>query len=79
MAKFPLGPFLLGSRLKVPVLFVYVIREPKRHYHLYASRVEVIPRNAQDLLEKYTENVSQIVKKYPLQWFNFYDFWGDAK
>ncbi len=78
-AKFPMGPFHLGSRLKVPVLFVYVMREPKRHYHLYARRVEVKPRNAQDLLEKYTQNVTEIVKQYPLQWFNFYDFWEDAK
>src|SRR5690606_24907528 len=78
-AKFPMGPFHLGSRLNVPVLFVYVMREPKRHYHLYARRVDIKSRNAQDLLEKYTDNVASIVKKYPLQWFNFYDFWGDAK
>lgn len=79
ITKFPLGPFHLGTRLDVPVLFVYVMREPKRHYHLYARRIEVKPRNAQDLLEKYTQNVEQMVKKYPLQWFNFYDFWNDTK
>lgn len=78
-AKFPMGPFHLGSRLDVPVLFVYVMREPKRHYHLYARRVEIKSRDAQDLLEKYTQSVTEIVKKYPLQWFNFYDFWDDAK
>lgn len=78
-AKFPLGPFHIGSRLNVPVLFVYVMREPKRHYHLYARRVEVKSRNPQDLLEKYVKSVTEIVQKYPLQWFNFYDFWNDAK
>lgn len=78
-AKFPLGPFHLGSRLNVPVLFVYVMREPKMHYHLYARKVEVKHRDAQDLLEKYTDNLEWIVKKYPLQWFNFYDFWDDIK
>ena len=78
-AKFPLGPFHIGSRLNVPVLFVYVMREPKRHYHLYARRVEVKSRNPQDLLEKYVQSVTEIVHKYPLQWFNFYDFWNDAK
>jgi predicted LPLAT superfamily acyltransferase len=78
-AKFPMGPFHLGSRLDVPVMFVYVMREPKRHYHLYARRVEIKSRNAQDLLEKYTQSVTEIVNKYPLQWFNFYDFWDDAK
>lgn len=78
-AKFPLGPFHLGSRLNVPVLFVYVMREPKMHYHLFARKVEVKHRDAQDLLEKYTDNLEWIVKKYPLQWFNFYDFWDDIK
>ncbi|MCH2490159.1 MAG: lipid A biosynthesis acyltransferase [Flavobacteriales bacterium] len=76
-AKFPVGPFHLGARLRVPVLFVYVMREPKRHYHLYARRVEVKPKDAQDLLNKYTDHVSRVLNKYPLQWFNFYDFWDD--
>jgi len=31
------------------------------------------------LLKKYTQNIERIVKKYPLQWFNFYDFWEDKK
>jgi len=78
-AKFPMGPFHLGSRLKVPVLFVYVLREPKKHYHLYARRVDVKARDAQDLLKKYTTNLEKVIKKYPLQWFNFYDFWDDVK
>jgi predicted LPLAT superfamily acyltransferase len=78
-AKFPLGPFQLATRLKVPVLFVYVMREPKKHYHLYARKVDVKNRDVQDLLEKYTNNVERVLHKYPLQWFNFYDFWGDKK
>ncbi|PKQ45476.1 LpxL/LpxP family acyltransferase [Confluentibacter flavum] len=78
-AKFPVGPFYLASRLNVPVLFVYVMREPKKHYHLYARRIDVKARDAQDLLMKYTQNIENIVKKYPLQWFNFYDFWEDKE
>lgn len=77
-AKFPIGPFHIATRLNVPVLFVYVMREPGRHYHLYARRISVIEGNPQDLLEKFTDHVSRVIKKYPLQWFNFYDFWEDA-
>ncbi|MBT9186647.1 LpxL/LpxP family acyltransferase [Zobellia russellii] len=76
-AKFPMGPYLLASRLKVPVLFVYVMKESKKHYHLYARTAEVKRGDAQGLLEKYTENLEWIIKKYPLQWFNYFDFWGD--
>lgn len=74
-ANFPAGPFLLASRLKVPVLFVYVMKETNKHYHLYARTAEVNNRDAQGLLKKYTESVEWILKKYPLQWFNYFDFW----
>lgn len=74
-AQFPAGPFLLSSRLNTPVLFVYVMREKNRHYHLYARKAEFKNRDAQSLLESYTQSIEKILKKYPLQWFNYYDFW----
>ncbi len=78
-AEFPSGPFLLGSRLKVPVAFVYVMKESATHYHLYARKATFKNRDAQDLLKKYTESIEAILKKYPYQWFNYFDFWGDTK
>lgn len=74
-ANFPAGPFLLASRLNVPVLFVYVMKETNKHYHLYARQAEVKSRDVQGLLKKYTESVEWMLKKYPLQWFNYFDFW----
>lgn len=74
-ANFPAGPFLLASRLNVPVLFVYVMKETNKHYHLYARSADVKNRDAQGLLRKYTESVEWMLKKYPLQWFNYFDFW----
>jgi predicted LPLAT superfamily acyltransferase len=74
-ANFPAGPFLLASRLNVPVLFVYVMKETNTHYHLYARQAQVKKRDAQGLLKKYTESVEWMLKKYPLQWFNYFDFW----
>lgn len=73
---FPAGPFLLGSRLNVPVLFVYVMKETPKHYHLYARTAEVKNRDAPALLESYLNSVDWILKKYPLQWFNYYNFWN---
>ena len=74
-ANFPAGPFLLASRLNVPVLFVYVMKETNKSYHLYARRADVKNRDAQGLLKKYTDSVEWMLKKYPLQWFNYFDFW----
>ncbi|SEL69227.1 LpxL/LpxP family acyltransferase [Parapedobacter koreensis] len=75
-ARFPAGPFLISSRLSTPVLFVYVMRERHKHYHLYARTAVFDHRDAQSLLHAYTRSIEQILVKYPLQWFNYYDFWG---
>ncbi|MFA6152842.1 MAG: lipid A biosynthesis acyltransferase [Chitinophagaceae bacterium] len=74
-ARFPAGPFLIASRLKVPVVFVYVMKEANLHYHLYAREAEVKHRDEQALLRAYTESVEVMLEKYPLQWFNYFDFW----
>lgn len=76
-AKFPLGPFRLASRLNVPVLFVYVMKGKKRNYQLYARQAEAKGRDAQALLKEYTESMEWVLKKYPIQWFNYFDFWED--
>ncbi|MBK1440795.1 hypothetical protein JHJ32_12410 [Parapedobacter sp. ISTM3] len=74
-ARFPAGPFLISSRLSTPVLFVYVMRERRKHYHLYARKAVFDHRDAKSLLQAYTQSIEQILTKYPLQWFNYYDFW----
>lgn len=75
-ARFPAGPFMLGSRIRPEVLFVHVMMEPKGHYHLYARRADVVRGDAMDLLGKYIKDLEGMVRKYPLQWFNYFDFWG---
>lgn len=76
---FPAGPFLIASRLKVPVVFVYVMKEPNLHYHLYAREATVKHRDEKGLLKEYIKSVESILQKYPLQWFNYFDFWNDLK
>lgn len=74
-ATFPSGPFLIASRLKVPVVFVYVMKEPNLHYHLYTKESNVKQRDEKGLLKAYVESVESMIEKYPLQWFNYFDFW----
>ena len=75
-AAFPAGPFHIASRLSVPVIFVYVMREQGWHYHLYARRAEGIKRrDPMSILKAYVVSVEGLVKRYPRQWFNFFDFW----
>lgn len=79
-ARFPLGPFLLASKFKVPVAYVFAMKETAVHYHFFSTgakdytsfdRDEVISR----MLEDFTKEMEMKVKAYPEQWFNYYDFW----
>ena len=75
-ALFPAGTFMIASRLQAPIAFVYVLREPNMHYHLYTRRAPQIKhRDAQGVLNAYTEHLASMLKKYPYQWFNYFDFW----
>jgi predicted LPLAT superfamily acyltransferase len=78
-AHFPAGPFLIASRLQVPVVFVYVMKEPNLHYHLYTREAKVKHRDEKGLLKAYTESVESMLQKYPLQWFNYFDFWDQLE
>lgn len=75
-ALFPAGPFVIASRLKVPVVFVYVMKEANLHYHLYTREAKVRHRDEIGLLNEYVESVEKMILKYPLQWFNYFDFWN---
>jgi predicted LPLAT superfamily acyltransferase len=74
-ACFPAGPFLIASRLNVPVVFVYVMKEPNLHYHLYTREAHVKNRDEKGLLKAYIHSLESMLDKYPLQWFNYFDFW----
>ena len=69
------GPFKLAALKKLPTLMVYIMREPNYHYHFYSRKLEVEHHQPQEILKGYLQNLEEMVKKYPTQWFNFYDFW----
>ena len=79
-AKFPMGPFLLASKLKVPVVFYFAMREAQRTYRFHFFIAETVVRTKekraeQALLEQYTQTLEKIIRQYPEQWFNYYPFW----
>ena len=79
-ARFPMGPFLLASTFKVPVSFVFAVKESKLHYHLFASEIKNYSAFTKDkvideMLKDYAVSMTAKVKQYPEQWFNYYNFW----
>ena len=79
-AKFPMGPFILASTFKVPVSYVFALKESNLHYHFFASKIIDYShlekgRLMQQMVIDYTREMESKVKQYPDQWFNHYDFW----
>lgn len=79
-ARFPLGPFILAATFKVPVSFVFAVKESALHYHLFASEIKDysgMGRNEgiQEMMNDYSLSMEEKTKQYPEQWFNYYNFW----
>lgn len=75
--RFPQGPFRLATRNEIPVLFVHLMRERNFHYHFYARPYKPEKNSAKELLNAYLQNLEQMLRKYPDQWYNYYDYWKD--
>ncbi len=80
-ARFPMGPFVLASTFKVPVSYVFAVKESKLHYHFFASSIknyDYLEKEMvmQEMLLEFTREMEIKVKRYPEQWFNYYNFWG---
>jgi predicted LPLAT superfamily acyltransferase len=79
-ARFPMGPFVLAAQFKVPVSFVFAMKESNLHYHFFASEIKDYAHLSKDvlmqqMLDDFVGEMESKVKKYPEQWYNYYNFW----
>ncbi|OFX37300.1 MAG: hypothetical protein A2X08_15200 [Bacteroidetes bacterium GWA2_32_17] len=84
-ALIPAGPFHLALLYKVPVSFVFAMKDSNYKYHFYASKPKIYDvfknrtnRNTEILgiVNDYISEFEKMIKLYPLQWFNHYQFWN---
>lgn len=74
-AEFPAGPFALAQAHKVPVCISFVIRTGPMSYSFFATDMIPAGTSGDAVFEAFVREFEAIVKKYPLQWFNYFDFW----
>lgn len=84
--RLPTGPFLLASMLKCPVFLTFGLARGGGRYELYCEPFAdplVIDRRDRDAAlaacaARYAERLEHYLRLAPDNWFNFYDYWGDA-
>ncbi len=85
VAPFPQGPFLLAALLECPVYLFFCVKEAGRYrlvFEPFSDEVK-LPRKArvealEGLAARYAARLEGLCAQYPLQWFNFFDFWHPA-
>jgi len=82
-ADFPQGAFALAAMFDVPVIAIFVMKESVSKYHVYVKPLssegfEYLNKceKISGLAQSFSNELETIVRKYPEQWFNFYNFWG---
>ncbi len=84
-ANFPIGPYVLARLLRCPVYLMHCYRvgdDYRLGLEFFAE--EIRPARTSrgkayvDEVQRYASALEAMVRKAPLQWFNFYDFWGEG-
>ncbi len=79
-AHFPQGPFSVAAMRGLDVLTVHVMKTSTRGYTVYVTPLQYdkeAPRKQQiaQLSQQYIAELERIVRRYPTQWYNYYNFW----
>lgn len=79
-ASFPLGPFSVVTMRGLDTLAVNVMKTSTKSYKIFVTPLKYdkeAPRKQQikELAEAYVTELERIIKLYPEQWYNFFEFW----
>lgn len=83
-ARFPLAPFLLQTVLGCPLLFAVCVRVGPGRYRAQVRPLTVSgpvaraerAKRAEEMAIAFARELERCCLEHPLQWFNFFPFWG---
>jgi predicted LPLAT superfamily acyltransferase len=85
--EIPEAPYLMAGLLGCPIFFMVALRGEKGTYRVFAEvlaeRVDLVrgerEKRIRELAAAYAGRLEHYCLLAPLQWFNFFDYWGDAE
>lgn len=80
IASFNISPFKLSYKRKIPTIAIFTVNIGMQKYYIVTKKIELDysldeSKAVAKALSEYVEILEEVVKKYPSQWFNLYDFW----
>lgn len=80
-ASFPAGPFSVATSRSLDVLAVNVMKTSSSGYKIYVTPLpynKLAPKCEQmrQLSSAYVRELERMVRLYPEQWYNYFDFWA---
>lgn len=81
-AQFPAGPFRTAVMRGCDTLAVNVMKSGATEYTIYVTPLDydrTLGRDRQtaQLAAAYAAELERVLRKYPLQWYNFFEFWNE--
>lgn len=79
-ATFPLGPFNVATIRGLKAITINVMKVGWNKYRIYVRPLEYDTTKSrkeqiQELSQAYITELEQMMKLYPTQWYNFFEFW----
>jgi predicted LPLAT superfamily acyltransferase len=82
-AAFPIGGYVMAAIAGAPLVHVFSLREPGGHYRFFGfppQRPKMPPHHERDAYLRdcaahFARDLEIILKRDPLQWYNFFPFW----
>lgn len=83
-ARWPIGPWVIAAISGAPLLMSFAMRTGPRRYKFLVDpprrlRFERGKKREDQLREwmtSYVQRLEALLREYPYQWFNFFDFWA---
>ena len=82
-ARLPIGPYVLATLLQCPVFLIHCFRLDGKYrlgYELFAEQIGADRKTRgadyKASAQQFAVALEKQVIRAPLQWFNFFDFWG---
>ena len=82
-AVFPSGPYIMAHLLEIPVYCLFALKQHDGcliRFEIFEKKI-IMPRKQrqvaiQQYAQKFATRLERECLNFPLQWYNFYDFWA---